>query len=197
MPDKDGGRLAESFYKLGYKKCIAVNTAQHDLDGLQLIPVNQRLLINNGAGGAGKDMKRGQEAAEKHKQQVFEKITKLFGKVDRILVCAGSGGGTGGGSCLTLVEVAKKYLTYLGIENVDSKVGVLLTLPTSGEAASPVVAENANLLATKLCTMSENNEISPLIIFDNDKIKNMYPKLTVTQFWPTVNATVARTISCI
>jgi len=50
-----GGRLAESFYKLGYKKCLAVNTAQHDLDGLKEVPVDQKVLMNTGhVGGAGK-----------------------------------------------------------------------------------------------------------------------------------------------
>src|SRR5690606_38782985 len=83
-----------------------------------------------------------------------------------------------------------KYLQYVGVADVDKKVGVLLTLPTSGEANSPTVAENAHLIATKLCDLAENGQVSPLIIFDNDKIKKMYPKLTVRQFWPTVNSTV-------
>lgn len=187
-----GGRLAESFYKLGYKKCLAVNTAEHDLNGLKSLPDNQKLLFNTGtAGGAGKDMERGREAAEKNSQTVLEKLQELFGQVDRILICAGSGGGSGGGSCLTLVSVAKRYLTYLGVEDVNSKVGVVLTLPTSGECASPVVASNAHALATSLCDMADKKEIGSLIIFDNDKIKNLYPNLTVNQFWPTVNATVS------
>lgn len=97
---------------------------------------------------------------------------------------------TGGGGCLRLVEIAKKYLTYLGLPNVEKRVGVLVTLPTAGEAASPTVADNAHLIASKLCEFAEKDLISPLIIFDNDKIKRMYPKLTVRKFWPTVNATV-------
>jgi cell division GTPase FtsZ len=186
-----GGRLVESFYKLGYHKCLAVNTAPHDLDGLEEIPENQKILMSTGeAGGAGKDMRKGEAAADNHLQEVYELMQGIFGKVDRILVCAGAGGGTGGGSCLRMVEVAKKYLTYLGVSDVNSKVGVLLTLPTAGEAASPVVADNAHLIATRLCELAEEKVISPLIIFDNDKIKRMYPKLTVRQFWPTVNATV-------
>jgi cell division GTPase FtsZ len=186
-----GGRLVESFYKLGYRKCLTVNTAPHDLDGLEDVPENQKILMSTGeAGGAGKDMRRGENAADNHLQEIYERMQAVFGNVDRILVCAGAGGGTGGGSCLRMVEVSKKYLTYLGVKDVNSKVGVLLTLPTAGEAASPVVADNAHLVATKLCELAEKKVISPLIIFDNDKIKKMYPKLTVRQFWPTVNATV-------
>jgi len=185
------GRIAESFYKLGYKKNLIVNTAQHDLDGVVAVPQEQKMLMSTGTvGGAGKNMNKGKEVAEKHSQEILERLQKLFGKVDRILVCAGSGGGTGGGSCLTLVDVAKRYLTYLGLDDVSSRVGVVLTLPTSGECASPDVAENAHSLVTSLCSLAESKELSPLIIFDNDKIKNLYPNLTVANFWPTVNATV-------
>lgn len=186
-----GGRLVESFYKLGYHKCLVVNTAPHDLDGLEDVPEPHKILMSTGeAGGAGKSMRKGEQAASNHLQEVYERMQGIFGDVDRILVCAGAGGGTGGGSCLCLVEVAKKYLTYLGVEDVNSKVGVLLTLPTAGEAASPVVADNAHMIASRLCELAEEKVISPLIIFDNDKIKKMYPKLTVRKFWPTVNATV-------
>ena len=186
-----GGRIVESFYRLGYRKCLAINTAPHDLDGLEDLPEQQKILMSTGeAGGAGKDMRKGEAAADNHLQEVYERMQKVFGSVDRILVCAGAGGGTGGGACLRFVEVAKKYLTYLGVEDVDKRVGVLVTLPTAGEAASPTVADNAHLLATKLCEFAEKDVISPLIIFDNDKIKKMYPKLTVRKFWPTVNATV-------
>lgn len=188
---KEAGRLAESFYNLGYKKTLVVNTAQHDLDGLKSIPEEQKLLFNTGTvGGAGKDIKKGKEVAEKHSQEILEKLQKIFGKVDRILVCASAGGGTGSGSCLTLVDVAKRYLTHIGLDNSESRVGVMLSLPTSGEAASPTVAENAHTVASNLCNLASENKISPLIIVDNDKIKNLYPKLSVLQFYPTVNATV-------
>lgn len=185
-----GGRLVESFYNQGYKKVLVVNTSKHDLSGLKHVPENQKLVMNVGSGGAGKDMRKGEAAAEKHQQEIYEKMQKLFGPVDRILVCAGAGGGTGGGSVLTLVQTAKKYLDYIGVEDVSEKVGVLITLPTKGEALSPLVAENAHLVLTKLCEYAAEGEISPLILFDNQKIKSMYPKLSVSQFWSTVNKTV-------
>jgi cell division GTPase FtsZ len=186
-----GGRIAESFYNLGYKKVLAINTAEHDLSTLTVIPENQKILMSTGKrGGAGKDMRLGEEAADKHQQEIYERMQKVFGDVDRILVCAGGGGGTGGGSCLRLVETAKKYLTYLGGGNVNRRVGVLLTLPRAGEAASPEVADNAHLVATKLNGLAHSGGLGHLIIFDNNKIEKMYPKLTVKQFWPTVNATV-------
>ena len=187
-----GGRLAESFYNLGYKKCLAVNISPHDLAGLISVPEDQKVLMKgDSAGGAGKDMRKGEAAADNHQQEIYEKMQTLFGKVDRVLVCASAGGGCGAGACLRLVETAKKYLQYLGVENVNDKVGVLLTLPTSGEAASPTVADNAYLISTKLCELASKRVISPLIIFDNDKIKKMFKgKLTTAQYWPTINKTV-------
>ena len=98
---------------------------------------------------------------------------------------------TGGGSCLRLVETSKKYLQYIGVEDVNSKVGVLLTLPTRGEASSPDVADNAHLIANTLCDYAERGELSPLIMFDNDKIDQLYgKKLTVRNYWSVVNQTV-------
>lgn len=191
-----GGRLAESFYNLGYKKCLTVNTAQHDLDGLSTIPDSQKILMDTSdGGGAGKDMRKGEAAADNHQQEIYEKMQTVFGSVDRILICVGAGGGSGGGSCLRLVETAKKYLSYLGKEDINTRVGVLTTLPTNGEASSPVVAANAHLLVSKLCEFADPEQeggplLSPLILFDNEKIKSLYAKLTVKQFYPTVNSTV-------
>lgn len=185
-----GGRLAEAFYRLGYRKTVCVNTARQDLESLSL-PPEQKLLLDAGAQGAGKDMRVGEEAAAKGQQQLYELMLKKFGPVDHVFVCIGAGGGSGGGSTLVLVETAKKFLTYLGLDNVDKRVGVFMTLPTNGECASPNVAKNAQFLADTMCQFAAKGLISPLVFVDNDKIQKMYPKLTVKQFWPTVNDTVA------
>ena len=42
-----------------------------------------------------------------------------------------------------------------------------------------------------LCASAANGDFAPLILIDNDKIKKLYPKLTVKQFWPTLNNTIA------
>jgi len=187
-----GGRLAASLYKLGYKKCIVLNTARHDLNGLTEVPEEQKFLMDTGdGGGAGKDMQKAEETADKYRQEIYEKMQQLFGNVERIMICICGGGGSGGGSALVLHEVAQKYLAYLGHENVLSRVGFLVTLPKSGECASPKVAENTKKVIVKLCQLATKKYISPLIIFDNDKIDKMYKgKLTAKQFWPTVNSTV-------
>jgi cell division GTPase FtsZ len=168
-----------------------VNTTHHDLDLLG-IPEEQKFLMEIGQKGAGKDIERGEKAVQQYKQEILHLARQTFGaQVDRIMVCFGAGGGTGSGSVVGLIEVAKRYARYIGLRNPNKKVGVVMTLPTVGEASSPLVAENAHKVATKLSKLASAGQISPLIIVDNDKINKMYPGMTVRSFWPSINRTVA------
>jgi cell division GTPase FtsZ len=88
--------------------------------------------------------------------------------------------------------VAKKYMDYMGVDNPSSKVGAIVTLPTHGEANSPLVASNALEMGKKLSAKADKNEISPLIVIDNDKVKRLYKGLTVDGFFPTINSSVAQ-----
>lgn len=186
-----GGRLVKSFYDLGYKKVLAVNTTHHDLDMLD-IPAEQKFLMNMGEKGAGKDIARGEKAIYQYQQEILHLARQTFStQVDHIMVGFGAGGGTGSGSVIGLIEIAKRYARYVGLKNPNRKVGVIMTLPTIGEASSPLVAENAYKVGTRLSKLASAGEISPLIIVDNDKINRMYPGLTVKSFWPSINNTVA------
>jgi cell division GTPase FtsZ len=156
------------------------------------IPQSHKFLMDTGERGAGKDMRRGEKAVQQNQQEILHLARKTFGTdVDHIMVCFGAGGGTGSGSVGGLIEIAKRYARYIGLENPHKKVGVIMTLPTVGEASSPLVAENAYKVATTLSQMAMSSEISPLIIIDNEKIKKMYPGLTVKSFWPSINSTVS------
>jgi cell division GTPase FtsZ len=187
-----GGRIAKAFYDLGYKKTIAFNTAKSDLALLDLPEEHKFYVDYFGDQGAGKNQEKGRQAYESKNQEIFNKMRQIFGeKIDRILVCVGVSGGTGGGSVQTLVDTAKRYFTYVGREDANERVGVVASLPTTGESASPTVAKNAYNRMSELCASAANGEYAPLIIVDNDKIKKLYPQLTVKQFWPTLNNTVA------
>jgi len=186
-----GGRLVKSFHDLGYKKVLAVNTTHHDLDLLG-IPQNQKYQMNIGEKGAGKDMERGRDAIQQYQQEILHLTRQTFGsQVDHIMVCFGAGGGTGGGSATGLIEIAKRYARYIGLTQPDKKVGAIMTLPTVGEASSPLVAQNAHDVACELSQMAGQGRISPLIIIDNEKISKLYPGMTVKSFWPSINNTVA------
>ena len=66
--------------------------------------------------------------------------------------------------------MAKRYFTYVGKDDASERVGVIASLPTTGESASPTVAKNAYNRMTELCVSAANGEFAPLIIIDNDKI---------------------------
>lgn len=186
-----GGRIAKAFYDRGYKKCIAVNTSSHDLDTLDL-PSKQKMLLDVGEQGAGKNMEKGNEAANRYKQNIFDLMRKTYGNnVDHVFVCVGAGGGSGSGSVLVLIETAKKYMKYIGHDDPEKRVGVVMSLPTRGEATSPQISSNAYEVLKVVGEYAEEKLISPLLIIDNSKIERMYKGLTVKQFWPTVNNTVS------
>ena len=185
-----GSRLAESFYKLGYKKVLALNTTPHDLKFIDL-PENQKFFEDIGPRGAGKDMERGKSAVLQYQQEIFDKIAGIFGAVDHIFISFGCGGGSGSGSFLPLLEIAKRYLKYTGIKDPSNKVGVICTLPTDGEANSPLVKSNTENIISHLTALTNKNDLAPAVIIDNNKIKKQYRGLTVKEFWPKINNTIA------
>ena len=100
-----GGRMAKAFYDMGYTKTVAVNTAKSDLNGLD-IPENQKFLVDeHGEQGAGKDQAKAEAAIERKEQEVFNKFREVFGNnVDRILICLGVSGGSGGAPSTPLLK---------------------------------------------------------------------------------------------
>ena len=65
-----GGRLVKSFYDLGYKKVLAVDTTRSDLDSLD-IPPSQKFLMGTGEEGTGRDAERGAKAIQPHRQDIL------------------------------------------------------------------------------------------------------------------------------
>jgi cell division GTPase FtsZ len=184
-----GGRIAEAFFRLGYTKNISINTTTQDTN---IIPTKLIFNIPNKPGGAGKNMIEAGEAFVTHKDKLYNEMTRVFGKVDHIFVCAGLGGGSGAGTIVQSLELAKKYMNYIGYDEANKRVGAIVTLPTVGEAASPIVATNAFKKGQELSTLADAGLIMPLIIIDNDKIKNLYRGLTIANFYPTINDTIAQ-----
>jgi len=196
-----GSRLAESFYKLGYRRVVAINTALQDLDALDL-PQQNKLEI--ATGGAGKNPLVAQKHIQRHREDVYDLMARQFGDTfDRLFVLIGGGGGTGSGSVSTLVETAHELLKALHIENEDSgvtkapKVGVICTLPMVSESRQ--VNGNAYQVLQKLLSWSATEDgkyadpkhaISPLVIVDNERVKKIYPQIAVTEFWEAANRSI-------
>lgn len=174
-----GSRIAETFSKIGYGRVCAINTAQQDLD-----TVNIPNKLNIGGGGAGKNPAIGARLYDEKKEDVLDFMKKSFGEeVDRVVVCAGGGGGTGAGSFCGLVKTAYELQRTLGSDN--NKVGGILALPKRSEGAK--VNENAYKTLTEAWELVESGILSPLILIDNEKIGSVYPGLAVDRFWQTAN----------
>ena len=190
-----GGRTVTSFYDLGYRKVLAVNTNRSDLNSLD-IPQSQKFLMSTVGDENSRNMERGEKAVIQHRQDIFHLSRRIFGShVDHIMLCFGAGGGAGSGSVVELVDIAKRYARSIGLKNPSRKVGVIMTLPAAGKVVSPLVAENAYKVANELSQMAVFGQISPLIIVDNDKINRVYPGMAANELWLNINTTVANLFS--
>jgi len=182
-----GGRLAKSFYDLGYKKTIAINTAATDLNPLA-IPETQKLKM--GEEGSGKNMDRGAKATKEAYQSIFDKMKSVFGNVDKIIVSVGFGGGTGSGGLATIITIAQKYLEFLGHPEPKTDVIVVAALPTTGELNSTLIAANNGKIKNAMFDMAKKGEIGPLLLIDNSRIEKLYKGIPVSKFWTTINDTI-------
>ena len=183
-----GSRLAESFWNLGYRRVGVINTAQQDLSLIKM-PEENKLLI--GDGGAGKNPDAADEVFRTRYEDILDFLKKTFGSgYERVLVCAGAGGGTGAGGVARVLEICHDLNQSLGKEtkDTDAKVGCVLALPTRGEGIK--VQENSKKTVVKVTELEKAGVVSPLVILDNEKIKQLYPKLSVNQFWSTANNSI-------
>lgn len=183
-----GGNIADEFYKLGYRRVAVVNTTTRDMHRLSVPEANRHVLKSEG--GAGKDPKIGKKLVEAELEDIFRMLQHSFKKdVEQILVCIGAGGGSGSGAALPLVKLCKEYLTSIGVQDVEKKVGVICTLPTKEESAA--VQRNAIDTVIPLIEMAETGQLSPLVLIDNAKVIQLYGKASVVDVWTKANKNLA------
>jgi len=185
-----GGRLAETFWEVGYRKVICINTAKQDLNSCK-IPEENKLLI--GGEGAGKNPLKAKEIFEANYEDVLDFCRKSFSDgFDRVLVCIGAGGGTGAGGATVVINALHDLAQSLGIEkdSKDAKVGAIVALPTRAEGSR--VQDNAENAAGDIVQMVRDKTLSPLILLDNEKIKQIYPGLSINKFWKTANGSIVK-----
>lgn len=180
-----GSRLAATFWKLGYRRVCAVNTAEQDMTAIALPAANKFCF---GSGGAGKNPEVARSAFVENKENVLDFMRRSFGpEFDRIIVCVGGGGGTGAGTAVHLVDTAIELQKALKCPS--SKVGVVLALPKISEGKK--VNVNAYNVLTALLDLVEKGHVAPLILLDNERISKLFPALAVDPFWDTANMSVA------
>lgn len=176
-----GGRLAACFYKLGYN-AIAVNTAAQDLKFIEL-PEQNKLLLEYGLGGAGKDLEIGYAAAETYKDQINELVNKRLGNNQLLLLCTSLGGGSGAGSAEVLVDI---------LANLGKPVAVITVLPQASDDAQ--TKHNALVTLSKFAKMAQNKLIDNLILVDNARIEAIYSDVSQMDFFDVSNKAIINPI---
>lgn len=177
-----GGRIAATFERQGYGRVCAINTTIQDLAELKL-PDDHKLDIGD-ARGAGKDPEAAAALFADKDEDIFDLLKRSWGDdVDYGFVCLAAAGGTGAGGYCKVVEVVERYLQHC---KRPVKVGVIVALPRDDEGHR--FAKNAiHTIRGMTCI-----ELSPIILIDNQKIRDLYPALSAAQVHPTENrSTVA------
>jgi cell division GTPase FtsZ len=186
-----GGRVAETFYSLGYRRVCAVNTTNQDLEALS---VKHKLVIGKDKGGAGKDPEAGAAAARSSFEEVIDILKRSWGEdPEQLFVTVGGGGGSGTGSWSVILDAIKEYAKISNIEGpVEKRLGMILTLPKRSEG--PRVQKNALGALEGALAKVAAGELSTLIVVDNAKIHELFPDESVKTFWGAANNSFARVL---
>lgn len=176
-----GSRIAETFYKLGYD-AVCINLAQQDLKFIS-IPESNKLHLNWGLGGAAKDLSIGKAAAEQYKPQIAGLVSAQLADAQVLILALSLGGGSGAGSCETLVDV----LTATG-----KPVCVITALPMDSDGQQ--TKANALQTLSKLSRYAQSKKISNLIVVDNAKIEAVYSGVSQIDFFDIANSAIVEPI---
>ncbi|SFB07325.1 hypothetical protein [Selenomonas ruminantium] len=160
-----GNRIAEQFGKNG-KLAFAINTARIDMSGIDnkaIAPKNQiHIALAGNKDGAGRNPDIGRESMEANLDKVYESIMRATKdeSVDRYVLWAGLGGGTGTGGIAPLMQhlIANGHQVMLG-----------MTIPRKKE--SWIVRMNAIKALTNILTIvdADRQNIVPYVVIDNEQ----------------------------
>ena len=176
-----GGRIVNTFTKLGYRRVCAVNTTPQDMDGLH--DAVAKLDIGRSL-GAGKDPERAAAVAADKDEDIFDLYKRAWGSdVDYAFVCLSAGGGTGAGAFVKGVEVARRYMTSIG---KPPRVGVIVALPKDSEGQRPAL--NATHTFQKL---HELRPLSPVLFIDNQQFCTLFANIPLLTEKDRSNVTTA------
>jgi len=172
-----GSRLSATYYKHGYP-AVAINTATQDLEHIQL-PESNKLLLDFGLGGAGKDLEIGHSAAETYRDSINELVHNQLSEAQLIIFCTSLGGGSGAGSAEVIVDILSK---------MEMPVVVMTVLPMSTDDAQ--TKHNAITTLSKFTKMAKNRVIDNLIVVDNAKIESIYRDVGPLNFFSVSNEAI-------
>lgn len=176
-----GSRLAEAFYQLGYD-AVVVNTAMQDLKYIN-VPDANKLLMEHGLGGAAKEIEIGRAAAESHRGEISQLVNEKLSNAQINLLCLSLGGGSGAGSCETLVDV---------LAATGKPLVVITVLPMDNEDAQ--TKTNALETLSKLARLTQSKKVHNLIVVDNAKIEVIYNNVSQMDFYGIANKAIVEPI---
>jgi len=176
-----GSRLAECLYNEGYDT-VVLNTASQDLKFIK-IPEANKLLLDYSLGGAAKELEIGRAAAEMYRPQITELLHSRLGASQVNILCLSLGGGSGAGSCETLVDI---------LSGLGKPLIVITVLPMSTEDAQ--TKSNSLETLSKLAKLTETKKVSNLIVVDNAKIETIYQDINQLDFYPMANRAIVEPI---
>jgi len=172
-----GSRLAEAFYKVGYD-AVVINTATQDLKFID-VPENNKLHLEFGLGGAAKELEIGKAAAEQHRDAIVQLVETKLPDSQINLLCLSLGGGSGAGSCETLVDI---------LSSTGKPLCVITVLPMATEDSQ--TKNNALTTLSKLAKLVQSKKINNLIVVDNAKIEAIYSDVGQLDFFKTANQAI-------
>jgi cell division protein FtsZ len=163
-----GCNLVNRLYKSGIKSAttIAMNT---DAKHLNTIRADKRMMIGKELTrglGAGGFPELGAKAADASREEIREAISGY----DMVFVCAGMGGGTGGGSAPVVSQIAREQ---------GSLVVAFVTYPFALERSRKMKADwSLNLL---------NKNADTTIVIENDRLLSYAPNLQIEKSFELVD----------
>jgi len=176
-----GSKLAELFHKTGYDTCV-VNTAIQDLKFLD-IPDSNKLLLEYGVGGAGKELEIGAAAADSHRGEILQLVNEKLSNSQVNILCTSLGGGSGAGSVDVLVEI---------LSSLEKPLIVIGVLPMDTEDSK--TKSNSLETLSKLSKLTQSGKIANLIIADNAKIESIYSNVSQMNFYDAANKAIVEPI---
>lgn len=177
-----GSRLVASFFKMGYESVAVINTAMQDLKYIE-VPEDRKMHLKYGMGGAAKELELGKAAAEDHREELSKFLDDKLEDSQVNVLCLSLGGGSGAGSCETLVDLLS--------ENGKPLV-VMAILPMDTED-SQTKANSLETLA-KLAKLTQTKKVNNLICVDNAKIEAIYHNVSQMDFFEVANKAIVEPI---
>ncbi len=161
-----GGNALNHMFQEGVDNVsyLALNTDAQDLQKLQ-IPDKLVLGPNTTKGlGAGDDPEVARKAAEESANDIRELLDD--GETEIVFITAGMGGGTGTGASPVVARIAKSELKLL----------------TVGIVTIPFLREGERKILKALKAVERlRQEVDAILIINNEKILELYPKETFSQ----------------